>query len=151
MRRIIFILLSGIFLNGCTSTENGNNKTDVLISVPLEKTAILIPETPSNTDTYAAHELEKYLGKMTGLKPAIYKGDSNDIRKKGYVLSIGKTKLAAAHVKEFSEKHKKATLPEETEELNDSYIVDVTPEYAVLIGGSDRGTLYSVYGKFLDQ
>lgn len=101
---------------------------------------ILIGANASETERFAASELQRYLGKTTGTKAEI---KNNDFDFKGlFPISVGRTKLSEGISRQFDQSP--------TTSGPDSFIIRVDDSAIVLCGGGDRGTLYSVY-EFLEQ
>lgn len=129
--------------NSCVSEHTGDR-----ITIPLDSTVIVIPEHASDTEVYAASELKKYIGKMTGKTPSIHKETEN--ADKNYRVYVGKTIYAEKYAKNFKEKQSEYSGdPSKNEELNDTYIIVAKPNATMLLGSQQRGTLYSIY-EFLE-
>ncbi|OGV39220.1 MAG: hypothetical protein A2020_11305 [Lentisphaerae bacterium GWF2_45_14] len=128
----------------CVSNHSGEQ-----IKIPLDSIEILIPEHASDTEEYAARELNIYIGKMIGKKTPVRKeSEKSDAACKFFV---GKTSAAEKYIAEFKEERENVSgNPEKQEELNDAYIMDIKPGTVILVGGGERGTLYSVY-EFLEN
>lgn len=100
---------------------------------------ILIPDRASETEQFAAEELQRYIKLMTGKHISIVKHLSNDVK---MIFSVGKTR--------FTEKYKDKFAKSPASAEYDGFVTDITDNLIILYGGSDRGTLYSVYN-FLEN
>jgi hypothetical protein len=106
---------------------------DLLIN-NAEDNCILIPEKATQTEAFAASELQKYIEKITKLRLPI-KTDVQEI--KGNFFSIGKT----SYLKDDLIKN----IKESENNINDSFIMKRKQNIIFLAGVTDRGTIYSVY------
>lgn len=104
------------------------------------KFVIIIGQNATETEKFAASELQKYLGKTTGFKAEIKKDDSD--HKGLFLFSVGRTKFSEGIPGQFDQSPVTSG--------PDSFVIRVDDAGAVLCGGGDRGTLYSVY-EFLEQ
>jgi hypothetical protein len=91
--------------------------------------AIITSENPSVAEQFAAYELQNYIYKMTGLVVGL---QGRDETFPGKSIVLGK---AAG----------KKTISKLTELEKDSYLIDADDQKIVLVGNTDRGTLYAVY------
>ena len=128
-----FIMLAAIFFSAVQYCY-----ADIVIRHDTEA-AIAISRTPSETERFAAEELKKYLNEMIGIDLPI----NDDIAKlEGIVIAVGRNRYSKGCENRFDESLVSAG--------SDSFIIKVQGKSIVLIGGADRGTIYSVY-EFLEQ
>ncbi len=104
-----------------------------------ENIVILISEKASETERFAAEELQKYIAKITNIKAPV---KTNFSQTDKFKMIVGISPESKQYFDEFD---KKLTGPG-----SDSFIIDANAKRMILIGGGDRGTLYSVY-EFLEQ
>ena len=101
---------------------------------------IVLPDPPSPTEQFAANELQRYLGQITGTPPLLQIG-SNATPAADRLL-VGRAAATPALL---------ALLDHPVREIqNDSFLLAPEPDGLRLLGGSDRGTLYAVYA-FLER
>ena len=91
--------------------------------------AIVLPDKPTAAQEYAAYELQRYIGKITGLVPGLSGRDKTFEGMKVFIGRANRDQYLA----------KLVDLPE------DSYMVDYDRQRITLAGNTDRGTLYAVY------
>ena len=91
--------------------------------------AIILPNKPTVAEEYAAYELQRYIGQITGLVPGLLGRDKTFDGRKVFIGRANRDQDMA----------KLADLPD------DSYTVDYQGRRIVLAGNTDRGTLYAVY------
>ncbi|MEW6359496.1 MAG: DUF4838 domain-containing protein [Planctomycetota bacterium] len=101
----------------------------ILVEDGAARAAIVIPDSPSPTERFAAEETQKYVERMSGAKLPIV---SDAQKPAGAVISVGKTKLARFPV------------PSEMP-APDPYIIKTDADTLILLGKGDRGTIYSAY------
>ncbi len=106
---------------------------DVVIS-PDTETTIVVGHDASETELFAAAELQKYIRRIIGTTVPIANAE-DDV--KGVVLSVGNNKYGKVYESRFS---KSIVGPGP-----DSFVISVKDDLVILAGGGDRGTLYSVY------
>ncbi|WP_309397836.1 DUF4838 domain-containing protein [Cerasicoccus maritimus] len=98
---------------------------------------IILPDTPSQTETFAANELARYLEAIRGTP--VQFGYHSDY---AYQLYVGNTFMADEWMPKLTDK-----IPETAQEV---FVIATDSSQTVLAGGGDRGTLYSVYA-FLED
>jgi len=129
--RVVIFLFCLIFL--CQSS-----RADIILTSDSNATIVLSAQA-SPTEVFAANELQKYIRKMIKLDIPI-KNDTARID--GVIFAIGKTSYAKRYTKKFDKSLISGS--------SDSFIIDVQDNVVVLVGGTDRGTIYSVY-EFLER
>lgn len=101
---------------------------------PSDLPVIVLPESPSATESFAASELQRYLEAITSTRLEIVKEtDPFPARR----IHVGRTRSARPLLAGID--HPVVTLRHETS------LIEVSPSELFLIGGGDRGTLYAVY------
>ena len=104
---------------------------------------IIISENASETEYFAATELQKYINLISGINiPIIKERVDNKVDNKSVRIYIGKNRYTEQYISLFD---KSVTGPGK-----DSFFIKVRNKQIILIGGGDRGTLYSVY-EFLEE
>ena len=127
---------------GKDPNENGRTEETAVDIVKDGQTdyRILLPASPTDTESYAAGELSFFFSEATGISIATVSDDSVDADKNGKFLSIGDTEL-------FEESGVEVSLSE----LGDDGFKVVTYGNCVLMNGADEsGKIYSVYD-FLEE
>jgi hypothetical protein len=109
------------------------------LKIKADNAAVVLAAEASATERFAASELVRYVKLMTGCEMPII-ADTAQTGK--YLLRVGKGAAGAGYLNEFD--------PAVAGKGQDSFIIDISDRNAVLIGGGDRGTLYSVY-ELLEQ
>lgn len=95
---------------------------------------IVLPESPSATESFAASELQGYLEQITSARlRKVTETDPLPARR----IHVGRTRGAEPLLAQMD--HPVETLRRETS------LIDIRPSELFLIGGGDRGTLYAVY------
>lgn len=114
-------------------------KADIVIekNTPV---SIIISENASETEYFAATELQKYINLINGISIPVIKDAKVDIT--SVRIYIGKSKYTEQYLSQFD---RSVTGPGQ-----DSFFIKARDGQIVLVGGGDRGTLYSVY-EFLEQ
>ena len=99
-----------------------------------EKTSgrILLPVESTETERFAASELQRYVEKTTGCKLKI----ATERKATEVNFYVGKTVSGLPLVKDFAS---------DTGRGMDSFRIRIVDNEVILVGGGDRGTLYSVY------
>lgn len=128
---IIAGLLTGIRLAFSSSAE--------MIIDRSTPASIIISEQATETEQFAAQELRKYIALMTGMDIPV-KGEKEDV--KGVIFCVGNNKYTGEYLSGFDNS---VTGPG-----TDSFVIKSGNSRIILVGGGDRGTLYSVY-EFLEQ
>jgi hypothetical protein len=106
----------------------------------VKKFVIIIGQNANLTEKFAASELQRYLGKTTRFNAEI---KNDDFEPNGlFPISVGRTRLSEGVHGQFDQSPITSG--------PDSFIIRIGNNSAVLCGGGDRGTLYSVY-EFLEQ
>ncbi len=103
-----------------------------LVEAGSPKATIVLAESPDPLETYAAHELNRYVRAITGCELPIR---SEPDQAGGYAISLGATRGAAAAGFELTE----ARLG------RDGYAAAADPTGLLIAGRSPLGTLYGVY------
>ncbi len=153
---VVSVVLSAmtLFFAGCKDNGNTQNnsttteKEEVTVSTTetmlyhngVSPYSIVLPEKPSSTLTLAAEELQYFFELASGCKLDIIQ-DSAVTDTDGKYLSIGKTRIFEASGMEIDWNELK----------DDGYKVKTFGDAIVMAGGSDTGTLYSVYGYLSKQ
>ncbi|HCD34999.1 MAG TPA: hypothetical protein DER01_21520 [Phycisphaerales bacterium] len=106
----------------------------------LDAQTIIIPQSPTETETFAANELQTYLSRILNKKVDLL--SDNKTHNQGLHITVGRTQSNQHHLSRFE--------VGVTSRGPDSYVMKVNPQRVELIGGSDRGTLYAVYA-FLEM
>lgn len=106
-------------------------------AVTPEKLEIVTGAEPTATEQFAASELSRYIGLMTGTAPAVVPEPSGA----GVPIHIGR-----AAGKQLTEKFNHGIAHIE----HDAFVIEVLPNRINVTGNSDRGTLYGVY-ELLEQ
>ncbi len=122
------LLLGCAVLAGCLA---------VRADVSPEKLEIVIGANPSKTEAFAASELSRYIGRMTGAAPEVLSGQSG----KAFPIYLGR---AADRRLVANFNHSVAHIE------HDAFVIEVLPDRINAIGNSDRGTLYAAY-ELLEQ
>jgi len=118
----------------CTTGPKGGVSANTLSLAPSRSMAIALSTTPSLTEKFAAEELQRYVGMMTGNTIPIV-DETRSVA--DLVFYVGSTTRAESH---------KARLTNGIHDIQtDSLTIDTTDRHAILVGGGDRGTLYAVY------
>jgi hypothetical protein len=111
-------------------------------TLPASQSAqIVVPATPSPTERFAAEELRDYARRLTGMTLEIHQEGQNRPTV-AYTFWVGKTTAGQPLAQTFDTR---VTGPGP-----ESFLLKGTKNQLLLVGGSDRGTLYSVY-EFLEQ
>ena len=130
---ILSLLLMLFFSTGMSVFSN-----DIVINKP-SQASIIISRTPSKTERFAAKELSKYIKMMTGVDIPVHKeGEKTD----GILFLIGRCKANEKYLAKFGQSISGPG--------PDSFLIKAKGNKIILVGGGDRGTLYSVYA-FLDK
>ncbi len=131
MQKLFFIFLAAaLFLGGCTG------KDEVRIARNSKAVSrIIIPSEPSETERYSAKVLQKYLKKISGAELEIV---SDALPAKKNDIQLGRV-------------DRKETASIDFEKLEeDGYVIQTRNRHLIIAGGSEKGTLYGVYG-FLEN
>jgi hypothetical protein len=126
-----------IGLNLCFAFLTG--KAGVKIEFIPDDAVIVINSNASETERFAASELQKYIDKITGRKIPISKNAGQADK---FNIFVGITPQTRKYLKNFDRRICSSG--------SDSFIIDAKEKQLTLIGGGDRGTLYSIY-EFLEQ
>ncbi|NOY80179.1 MAG: DUF4838 domain-containing protein [Kiritimatiellaeota bacterium] len=106
----------------------------VLVRDGQPASSIVTPPNAAETVRFAAAELARYLGEISGAKvPVVAEG----ARIRGAPVHVGLTAAA------------RTALPDRLARQPESVFVRVSTDRVVIVGGSDRGTLFAVY-RFLE-
>ncbi|MCG8308734.1 MAG: DUF4838 domain-containing protein [Cytophagales bacterium] len=130
LNKILFVLSTFCLLfTGCdegeiTLTKNGKTNS-----------RIVIPVNPTNVEKHAAEVLKDYIQKMSGAELKIV---SDDQRVKRNDINIGKVNRPEISEIDFPKLEK------------DGYVIQTKSGRLTIAGGSEKGTLYGVYG-FLEE
>lgn len=92
--------------------------------------AIVLPDEPTETEQFAAEELQSYLGKISGARLHV---EPEGRAGRGPRLLVGRTS---------SSREARQSLAEGDP---DAFVIRTVGDDLMLIGASDRGTLYAVY------
>ena len=129
---LIAAMLVGVF-SGCgkKQTNSDTEKAKVnLVTNGATEYVIVHGKDATMTEVHAAEELQKYLKLISGADISIVTDDAEEARKE---IIVGKTNRETENAFD-------------REELGeDGLIIKTTDEKLWLIGGGDRGTIYSVY------
>jgi hypothetical protein len=129
---ILFVALFflSVIVSSCYANVDINKNSSV---------TIVTSKQPSKTEQFAAEQLQHYIHEMIGVRFPIA-NDSVDVN--GFVMAIGKNKYSYKYDKRFN----KSLISTGS----DSFVISIRKDVAILVGGADRGTIYSVY-EFLEQ
>ncbi len=127
--------------NNQPSANTGIDKTSVIDNIVENGTSdytILISETPSEAEKYAAEEFQNYANQVSGVTMDIEDESTYTAEANAKLISIGNTK--ALTVADFKVDYS---------QLNgDGFIMKTKNNALYINGASDRGTLYGVYDFF---
>ena len=150
---LVSVILTVVSLSGCSESkqtqgavkeqEKRNVKQELtfteydFLSEGASEYIILIPDTPTTNETFAAEELQLFIQEASGVKLDIQKEGESQAEK---YLSVGATEVA-----------KQANVtPTYDEVLNNGFLIRTIEDDCYLIGYSDIGTRNSIY-EFLYQ
>ena len=158
MKKIAAIILALIFIlsfaacekkNEATTDQPGEYDPNAGIDFESEKHfvvtqgetdyRIVVPEMPSEANSFAAEELSNYIYKSSSVRLEIEE-DSGDYSKADKVISIGETSML----------EKFGPSVDYSKFNNDGFIIYTAGDAVMINGESDRGTLYGVYD-FLEK
>jgi len=99
-----------------------------------ERPVLVLPDSPSPTEVFAASELQRYLKQITTVSLEVINESKDSFSRS---IHIGRTREALP------------LLPKLTNAVptlqHDSLLMEINNSSLYLLGGSDRGTLYAVY------
>ena len=130
------VILLAVYL---TCAGRQSVEADMIISKDTPASIVVGPGA-TETERFAAGELRRYLKEITGADLRIE--TESDVDPSGLILSIGNTKYSRGAEDRFD---KAVAGPG-----SDSFIIKADGRLVLLVGGGDRGTLYSVY-EFLER
>lgn len=141
-KRILSLLLAvsmiAILFSGCGENSSGNNegkKDIVLVSKGVSDYVIVRGENASVSEVTASTELQSYLKQISGVELPVVTDATTAVEKE---IVVAKTNCEAEG--DF-----------DREELgDDGFVIKTTGSKLWLVGGEQRGTLYSVY-TFLEE
>ena len=151
LKRLALVLLAIVTCGlGCFAGCNpggGNDSTDSSSTQAIATTntylskngytsyKIVLPETASSTLTFAAEELQYFFNLATDANLTVI-SEAEVADTKGKYLSIGETKIAEEAAPDYS--YEAVGLQ--------GFCVKTHGDAMVMVGGSDKGSLYAVYG-----
>lgn len=109
------------------------------VNISPENAVILVSNKATETERFAAEELQKYISKITNIKIPV-KTDFSQTDK--FKIIVGVNSESKKYLNDFDKRLSSSG--------SDSFIIDANAKRMILIGGGDRGTLYSVY-ELLEQ
>ena len=136
MKKIISIFLSLVFIFavGCNADKSTSNKTGKMMVKDGEtEYAILLPETPTDIESYAAGELKNFFFEATGIELDI-SNETGEETSTGKYLALGDTNVKTQSNVAFA-----------TENNSQSFRIKTVDNTVVVAGKSDYGTLWGVY------
>lgn len=120
----------------CKKPEEGEKGAYLMVKDGQTEYTVVVPETASETVSFAAQELQYFFKEVTDIEISVKKDSDISSADAGKYISLGKTKLLADA--EIS--------VDETTLGMDGYLVKQKSDDIYLCGGADDGTVYAVYG-----
>ena len=124
MRSVLLLILAAFLMEHCAFAS--------FHIVPGSKLDIVVDPECTQTEMFAAQELQRYLDVVSGQLFPI-----TNAAVQGMFISVGRTAYSQQYLDHFD-----ASL---TSKGKDSFCIDISPSRMILCGGNDRGTIYSVY------
>ncbi len=140
MVRVSTLVLAAILIGGCATTPTRPVAPAYFLAKDgVAQARIVVAEEAPASTKYAAEELQRFLGEITGGTFEIVP-DTERLRDGDIVLGCN-----AQLGKATREKHLYDTIG------NESYVIESTGKHLIIAGGEPRGTLYGVYGLLEDH
>ncbi len=139
MLRSALLLVMSVFVAGCATMGGTSHKVFTVAENGVSASRIVVANDAPASTQYAARELQKFLGEITGATIPIV--SDNEPVMKGEII-VG----ANRHFQKLTQgRVDLASLGRE------GYVLQSTGTYLIIAGGEPRGTLYGVYGLLEDH